>query len=114
MKKVAIVTDGWVGEVTYAWFKGIRQYLDSCGLDADLYFFHSFGNFSKDEKYNAGEYNIIKLPEFSSFDGIIIDTASIAYPSVTEDLARRVRSCGVLAVSLQLPVPGLLFSGIDN
>ena len=39
MKKVAIVTDGWVGEVTYAWFKGIRQYLDSRGLDADLYFF---------------------------------------------------------------------------
>ena len=49
MKKVAIVTDGWVGEVTYAWFKGSRQYLDSCDLDADLYFFHSFGNFSKDE-----------------------------------------------------------------
>ena len=114
MKKVAIVTDGWVGEVTYAWFRGIRQYLDACGLDADLYFFHSFGNFSKDEKYNAGEYNIIKLPDFSSFDGIIIDTASIAYPSVTEDLARRIRSCGVPAVSLQLPVPGLLFSGIDN
>ena len=62
MKKVAIVTDGWVGEVTYAWFKGSRQYLDSCDLDADLYFFHSFGNFSKDEEYNAGEYNIVKLP----------------------------------------------------
>lgn len=97
MKKVAIVTDGWVGEVTYAWFKGSRQYLDSCDLDADLYFFHSFGNFSKDEKYNAGEYNIIKLPDFSSFDGVIIDTSSIAYSSVTEDLARRVRSCGVPA-----------------
>ena len=109
MKKVAIVTDGWVGEVTYAWFKGSRQYLDSCDLDADLYFFHSFGNFSKDEEYNAGEYNIVKLPDFSSFDGIIIDTSSISYPSVTEELARRVRSCGVPAVSLQLPIPGLLF-----
>ena len=62
MKKVAIVTDGWVGEVTYAWFKGSRQYLDSCDLDADLYFFHSFGNFSKDEEYNAGEYIYRKAP----------------------------------------------------
>lgn len=52
MKKIALITDGWQRYVTGAWIIGYRQYLQEHQLDADLYVFHSFGNFSKDEKYN--------------------------------------------------------------
>lgn len=114
MKKVAVVTDGWASKVTYAWIRGARQYLHSHHLNADLYLFHSFGNFNKDEKYNTGEYNITKLPDFSAYDGVIIDVASVPRPSVAQDLVRRVREGGIPAVSLQIPLPGLAFSGIDN
>lgn len=55
MKKIAIVADGWRRYINYAWISGCRQYIKEKKLDAQLYVFYAFGNFSKDEKYNQGE-----------------------------------------------------------
>ena len=66
-EKIALITDGWQRYVTAAWIIGYRRYLEDSHLDASLYVFHSFGNFSKDEKYNQGEYNIYNLPRLEDF-----------------------------------------------
>ena len=73
MKKIALITDGWERYVTYTWIQGYRNYMAAHQSDMDLYIFQSFGNFSMDEKHNAGEYNIARLPDFSEFDGILLD-----------------------------------------
>ena len=73
MKKIALITDGWGRYVTYTWIQGYRNYMAAHQSDMDLYIFQSFGNFSMDEKHNAGEYNIVRLPDFSEFDGILLD-----------------------------------------
>ena len=52
MKKIAFITDGWERYVTYAWIQGYRRYMAEHPLTADLYVFHSFGNFSKDQNFN--------------------------------------------------------------
>lgn len=67
IKKIALITDGWQRYVTAAWIIGYRRYLEDSHLDASLYVFHSFANFSKDEKYNQGEYNIYNLPRLEDF-----------------------------------------------
>ena len=72
MKKIALITDGWGRYVTYTWIQGYRNYMAAHQSDMDLYIFQSFGNFSMDEKHNAGEYNIARLPDFSEFDGILL------------------------------------------
>ena len=77
MKKIAIVADGWRRYINYAWISGCRQYIKEKKLDAQLYVFYAFGNFSKDEKYNQGEYNIITLPDFRQFDGIIVELTNV-------------------------------------
>ena len=77
MKKIAIVADGWRRYINYAWISGCRQYIKEKKLDAQLYVFYAFGNFSKDEKYNQGEYNIITLPDFRQFDGIIVEITNV-------------------------------------
>ena len=82
MKKIAFITDGWERYVTYAWIQGYRRYMAEHPLTADLYVFHSFGNFSKDQNFNTGEYNIIQLPDLSAFDGIILDLANILNVSI--------------------------------
>ena len=114
MKKIALITDGWERYVTYAWIEGYRRYMAEHPFDADLYVFHSFGNFSKDQNFNAGEYNIIQLPDLSNFDGIILDLANILNTSVKEEITELARKASVPVVSLLEKIPGMYFSGIDN
>ena len=52
MKKIALITDGWERYVTYTWIQGYRRYTDEHPDDIDLYVFHSFGNFNKDQDFN--------------------------------------------------------------
>ena len=114
MKKIALITDGWGRYVTYTWIQGYRSYIADYQSDIDLYIFHSFGNFSKDEKHNAGEYNIARLPDFSEFDGILLDLATVSQPGLTEEIIERAKSSGVPTISLLEYIPGLYHSGIDN
>lgn len=114
MKKLALITDGWKRYVTYAWVQGYRRYAAEKHLDADLYIFQSFGNFNKDEGYNSGEYNITRLPDLSSFDGIFLDLANVSDAALKEEVLSNVRTSGVPAISLLEELPGLYYSGLDN
>ena len=114
MKKIAFITDGWERYVTYAWIEGYRRYTAEHPLTADLYVFHSFGNFSKDQNFNTGEYNIIQLPDLSAFDGIILDLANILNVSIKEKITELAAKASVPVVSLMEKIPGMYFSGIDN
>lgn len=114
MKKIALTTDGWKRYVTYAWVQGYRRYASQYHLDTDLYVFQSFGNFNTDEGYNSGEYNITRLPDLRTFDGIILDLSNVSDASLKESFLARVRESGVPAISLLEDLPGLYYSGLDN
>lgn len=114
MKKIALITDGWKHYVTYAWVQGYRRYASQYHLDTDLYVFQSFGNFNTDEGYNSGEYNITRLPDLRTFDGIILDLSNASDASLKESFLARVRESGVPAISLLEDLPGLYYSGLDN
>lgn len=114
MKKIALITDGWKHYVTYAWVQGYRRYASQYHLDTDLYVFQSFGNFNTDEGYNSGEYNITRLPDLHTFDGIILDLSNVSDASLKESFLARVRESGIPAISLLEDLPGLYYSGLDN
>ena len=114
MKKVALITDGWQRYFTYAWITGYRQYMAEHPTDVNLYVFHSFGNFSKDQHFNTGEYNIVQLPELSNFDGIILDLSNILDIHVKNQIIDLARRASVPVISLLEEIPGMYFSGIDN
>ena len=63
MKKLAIIADAWKRYVNYAWVYGCEKYIVEHNLDVEVDVFHCFGNMSKDESNNIGEYNIINLPD---------------------------------------------------
>ena len=114
MKKIAIVTDGWRRFANYAWISGSRQYIKEHHLDVDIYVFNSFGNFSRDEKFNSGEYNIINLPDFREFDGIILEVTNISPEDIRNEIIDNVKKSKVPAVSLLEEIPGLYHTGINN
>ena len=99
-KKFAIIADGWRRHITYVWIRGCRKYIKEHELDIEISVFHSFGNFSRDEKFNAGEYNIIHLPDLSQFDGIILEVTNMLNQKKKQQIIQIIQESGVPAVSL--------------
>ena len=87
-RKIAIIADGWRRHITYVWIRGCRNYIKEHELDIEISVFHSFGNFSRDEKFNAGEYNIIHLPDLSQFDGIILEVTNMLNQKKKQQIIR--------------------------
>ena len=77
MKKLAIIADAWKRYVNYAWVYGCEKYIVEHNLDVEVDVFHCFGNMSKDESNNIGEYNIINLPDLTEYDGIVVEITNI-------------------------------------
>ena len=99
-RKIAIIADGWRRHITYVWIRGCRNYIKEHELDIEISVFHSFGNFSRDEKFNAGEYNIIHLPDLSQFDGIILEVTNMLNQKKKQQIIQIIQESGVPAVSL--------------
>ena len=114
MKKIAFITNGQARYLTHEWLHGYRRYISDHHSDIDLYIFHCFGNFSQDQSYNIGEYNIFRLPRLSDFDGILLDLALISDHELKEEIIIRARRASVPVISLLDKVPDLYFSGIDD
>ena len=114
MKKIALITNGQARYMTHEWLHGYRRYISDHNSDIDLYIFHCFGNFSQDQSYNVGEYNIFRLPRLSDFDGILLDLALIPDHELKEEIIIRARRASVPVISFLDKVPDLYFSGIDN
>ena len=53
-----------------------------------------------DEKHNAGEYNIARLPDFSEFDGILLDLATVSQPDLIAEIIERAKLSSIPAISL--------------
>ena len=110
-RKIAIIADGWRRHITYVWIRGCRNYIKEHELDIEISVFHSFGNFSRDEKFNAGEYNIIHLPDLSQFDGIILEVTNMLNQKKKQQIIRIIQESGVPAISLLEKIPGLYHGG---
>ena len=77
MIKIALLTDGWKRLVIYAWVDGILSKARELGVEITLHHFNSYGNWSYDPKYNAGEYSLLDVPDLNLYDGVIFDCNNI-------------------------------------
>lgn len=114
MKKVALISDGWKRLITYAWVDGIMRYIHDHHADICLYHYSCHGNWSTDELYNQGEYNIYTLPDLSGFDGIILDCINITDEVQLCKTIELLRASGVPVVSISCDIDGFYYAGIDN
>lgn len=120
MRKIALIMDDEIRSFTFTRVSAILQHFQKEN-DINLYIFRSLGNSSMDEQYNLGEYNIYRLPDFSDFDGVIVDLNNIkkvdrmsngmqAFEYVTE----KIRQSGKPRISIANDIEGFHFVGIDN
>lgn len=114
MKKVALFSDGWKRLTTYAWVAGMMKYISESAEEISLYQYNCHGNWSLDEKHNAGEYNIYTLPDLSEFDGIILDCTNISDQHHFNRLVELIRQGNKPTVSISKYIEGFYYTGIDN
>ncbi len=114
MRKLAIFSDGWRKFFNFSWVDGCHQYIVDHNLDVQICVFNSFGDFSVDEKFNVGEFNIFNLPDLKEFDGAIVDLNNIRDEEIREGLLWKIRNSGTPTISLINEIPGLYYAGIDD
>ncbi|MBQ6886087.1 MAG: GGDEF domain-containing protein [Lachnospiraceae bacterium] len=114
MKKIALIMDGWKQFFTYAWPSGILQRMHETNEEVNLYIFNSSGNWSKDEDYNIGEYNIYRLPNLDDFDGIILDLNNVACDDVRNEIINKVKQSGVPVITIGMCIEDFYYVGLNN
>lgn len=114
MKKIALIMDGWKRFFTYAWPAGVLQRIRETNEDVNLYIFNSSGDWSRDEDYNIGEYNIYRLPDLKDYDGIIVDLNNIRYPDVRAYVIEAAKKTGKPVISVANEIEDFYYVGIDN
>lgn len=114
MKKIALIMDGWKRFFTYAWPAGVLERIRETNEDVNLYIFNSSGDWSRDEDYNIGEYNIYRLPDLNDFDGIIVDLNNIRYSKVREYVISSAKATGKPVISIANEIADFYYVGIDN
>lgn len=114
MKKIALMMDSWKRYMIAAWPIGIIQEIRKKQIDASLYIFCCAGNWSEDEAYNEGEFGILSLPDFSKFDGVIVDLSNMHSGKEVSLLVDQIKRSRIPAVSLQKQIDGFTYVGVDN
>lgn len=114
MKKIALIMDSWKRFFTYAWPAGILQRINETHEDVNLYIFNSAGNWSRDEAYNAGEYNIYHLPDLNDFDGIVLDLNNITCEEVVREIVEKAAATGLPVISIANELADFYYAGINN
>lgn len=96
IKNIAIVVAGIDEEYQSNVINGINAFAKKNNINAA--YFSAFGGVLANARYDAGEYNIYNLIDFSRFDGVILMTNTVCVPVEKEKIIEKVKKTGVPAV----------------
>ena len=94
----------------------INGILDHALPEGDnVYIFTCDGwNYVERFKYEEGEYNIFRLPDFTQYDGVIMNSDTIHDLKVTENIVDRIKKAKVPCVSLNQRGEGDVCVSMEN
>ena len=65
-------------------------------------------------KYENGEYNIYNLPDFTQYDGVIVNLETIHDVKIREELVDRIKKAGVPCASMLVKIDGTINIWLEN
>lgn len=83
-------------------------------LNLDVYIFTCFVNYDESEENKIGAFRIMELPDFHTFDGVIVMKNSIQYDKASDTLIKKILNSRILAVSIDENVDGMHNVGISD
>ena len=120
-EKLLYVLDDGMRKFTYEWVKGMQRSIRQAEEDINLYIVRAdtYAGFSP--RHNRGECNIYRLPDYSDFDGILLDISNAFHAEVNEYAVKGVnyaieaaRASGRPVISMANHFDGCHYVGIDN
>lgn len=121
MKKLLYVLNDGMRKFTYEWIAGLYRAIERAEEDINLYIVRADGYSGFVPAHNQGEYNIFRLPDYSDFDGILLDVYTAFSTDGDDPTARGIRDAvraaadsGKPVISMANYIEGLRYVGIDN
>lgn len=111
--KIAVLLGGVGYDSQKRMLNGI---LDGALLDGtEVYVFTSEGwGYGPHFKYEKGEYNIYNLPDFSFYDGVIVNSDTIHDSDIVNSCIRRIIDAGVPCISMNIKWDGAVCINLEN
>lgn len=82
--------------------------------DCNLFVFSCYINYGEKEENKRGAYQIMTLPDFSYFDGVVLARNTIQHEPTAKQILAALKESGVPAVSIDVRLPGMNYIGISN
>lgn len=111
--KIAIL----LGGISYdSQKRTINGILDKAILDrTNVYIFTCDGwKYEVPSKYEKGEYNIYRLPDFTKYDGVIMNSDTIHEPDIVKEIADKIGDAGIPCVDLNIHNPYFMHVEMEN
>ncbi|MCM1568967.1 MAG: GGDEF domain-containing protein [Roseburia sp.] len=111
-KRIAVFANGWGMEYLQEIGNGILR----CAKlrDADIFAFVNYSVHAGSKEDDAGEFNILKLPDFRDFDGALVLANSFNRQLEVDYLYQKLLETKVPAISLEYKLAGIDYIGTDN
>lgn len=93
---IAAVVAGIDEEYQYNIICGINEFARE--NDINVSYFAAFGGILGSRRFDAGEYSIFKLIDFTKFDGVILLNNTISDTAVKESVTEEIRATGIPTV----------------
>lgn len=100
--KIAVYGNGWNLEALQQTLEGVKRYAEL--EDFDTFVFLSYASYSVHTTLNQGQLNLYQLGDLSSFDGIIVLSATLNSPPTAIELCRKAKDLGVPVVSIGMDI----------
>ena len=96
IRNVAAVVSGMDEEYPYQIILGINNYAREHNFNVS--YFAAFGGIIDSKDFDVGEYSIYELPDFSSFDGVLLLSNTFSDPDIRNAIIDKVKASGIPAV----------------
>ena len=120
MKKILFILNDCMRRFSYERTASLCQAVRAMDEPASLYIIRTDGHSAFAPEHNRGEYNIFRLPDYSSFDGIVLDINSIfsadsdPYGEGVVQAVRAAAASGKPVISMANDIGDFCYVGIDN
>lgn len=120
MKKILFILNDCMRRFSYERTASLYHAIRDMGEPASLYIIRTDGHSDFAPEHNRGEYNIFRLPNYSDFDGIVLDINSIfngdsaSYSAGVLHAVRAAAASGRPVISMANGIDDFCYVGIDN
>ena len=104
-KKIAIFTNGWNDDYLDFAIEGIRRRAAEDNID--VFIFLDYTSYDKSPEDLTGELNILNLPRFEDFDGVLLLGSTLNNAGENQILREKILKAKVPAVCLEYELEGI-------